>query len=71
MYGRTSQVFVGTAATEAQLRISAPSATVLHLATHGELVRSSPMYWYVTLSGAGKATDLAADGRVEAWESPT
>ena len=68
MYGSTSEAFVGPEATEARLRLSAPTASVLHIATHGELVTSSPMYSYVTLAGQGQTENLSQDGRVEAWE---
>ncbi|MSO29800.1 MAG: CHAT domain-containing protein [Acidobacteria bacterium] len=67
MYGSGSRLFVGGDATEERLREAAPTATVLHIATHGELVQSSPMYSFVTLTGTGE-TDLTRDGRVEAWE---
>jgi len=69
MYGRTSRVFVGPDATERRLREEAPAATVLHLATHGELVRRSPMYSFVTLAPEpGGASGPEGDGRAEAWE---
>ncbi|MGE0395057.1 MAG: CHAT domain-containing protein, partial [Vicinamibacterales bacterium] len=56
------------AATETALRSAATSAGVLHIATHGELVRSSPMYSFVALGGDAGAVDPARDGRLEAWE---
>jgi len=67
MYGRDSRLFVGADATEERLRQTAPGADVLHVATHGELAPSSPMYSYVALGRTGDV-DLSRDGRVEAWE---
>jgi CHAT domain-containing protein len=72
MYGAASQVFLGPEATEAQLRAASPGATVLHVATHGELVPASPMYSFVSLAGTGDGTkagdDRSRDGRLEARE---
>ena len=68
MYGSGSQVLTGAAATEAAVRGSAPAAGVLHIATHGELARTSPMYSFVALGGTPEANDPAQDGRLEAWE---
>ncbi|MGE3340223.1 MAG: CHAT domain-containing protein, partial [Alphaproteobacteria bacterium] len=68
MYGSGSVVLTGPAATETALRSAATSAGVLHIATHGELVRSSPMYSFVALGGDAGAVDPARDGRLEAWE---
>lgn len=68
MYGPGSVALTGAAATEAALRSAAPKAGILHIATHGELVRSSPMYSFVALGGDAGAVDPAHDGRLEAWE---
>lgn len=68
MYGAGSEVLTGEGATEAALRQRAPSASVLHIATHGELVRSAPMYSFVMLGGERTGADLSRDGHLEAWE---
>jgi CHAT domain-containing protein len=68
MYGAGSGLYVGADATEARFADAAPAANVLHVATHGELVGSHPMYSFVTLAGTAGAAELARDGRVEAWE---
>ncbi len=68
LYGRDSRVFTGPAATEGALRTAAREASVVHIATHGELGPSSPMYSFLTLGGTAGAVDPAEDGRLEAWE---
>jgi CHAT domain-containing protein len=66
MYGRDqATVFVGKEAREDKLKSLASSFRILHLATHGILNDSSPMYSHLLLSqdlGAGE------DGLLEAWE---
>jgi CHAT domain-containing protein/Tfp pilus assembly protein PilF len=68
LYGSDrSVVLVGKAASERALREAAPGATVVHVATHGLVDNSSPMYSYLHLAGDA-AGDAEADGRLEAWE---
>lgn len=74
LYGPTrSSVLVATAATETALRARASQASVLHVATHGVLDNSNPMYSHLLLApganaATGGAADHASDGRLEAWE---
>lgn len=56
--GRGARVFVGADATPDVLRAHAPSASVLHIATHGVLEDAAPMSSYLQLAGP--------DGRFEA-----
>jgi CHAT domain-containing protein len=62
-----SAVLIDRDATETRLRDLAPRASVLHIATHGVLDDTSPMYSYLALTPAGGGAE-AADGRLEAWE---
>jgi CHAT domain-containing protein len=60
-------------ATEARFREQAPSADVLHLATHGIMDDTSPLYSHVMLtksgaSGASGASRTDVDGRIEGRE---
>jgi len=65
LYGRQqSQVFVGAEATEDRFKAHAGEFKILHLATHGILNDSSPMYSHLLLS-PGSAKE---DGLLEAWE---
>jgi CHAT domain-containing protein len=66
-YGPDRSVsLIDTDATESQVKAAAPHYAVLHLATHGVLDESSPLYSHFVLSSApGNAED---DGRLEAWE---
>lgn len=58
-YGRQqTAAFTGADATESRFRGEAENAGILHLATHGVLDPSSPMYSRLALS----------DGYLEAWE---
>src|SRR6185295_5222363 len=61
-----SEVFVGPDAREDRVKAEAGSFAVLHLATHGVLNDSSPMYSHLVFSQAeGSATE---DGLLETWE---
>jgi CHAT domain-containing protein/Tfp pilus assembly protein PilF len=67
IYGEDRSVtYVGNDATEGRFKAAAPHYSVLHLATHGLLDETSPLYSYLVLSTA--ADDPADDGRLEAWE---
>jgi len=67
VYGEDrSATYVNDKATERQFRTAAPRFSVLHLATHGVLDESSPMYSYVALSPSADRPD--DDGRLEALE---
>jgi len=67
LYGADrSATYMNEQATERQFRTTAPRFSVLHLATHGVLDESSPMYSYVALSPSGDRPD--DDGRLEALE---
>jgi CHAT domain-containing protein/Tfp pilus assembly protein PilF len=65
LYGpRQSQVFVGAEAAEDRFKALAGGFNILHLATHGLLSDSNPMYSHLVLSpGSPKE-----DGLLEAWE---
>jgi CHAT domain-containing protein/tetratricopeptide (TPR) repeat protein len=68
LYGSDrSVVLVGKAASERALRETSAGATVVHVATHGLVDNSSPMYSYLHLTG-NAAGEAEADGRLEAWE---
>ena len=67
LYGNTrSKIYVGTEAREARVKEEASKYRVLHLATHGILNDSSPMYSHVMLSQT--RVDGDEDGLLEAWE---
>lgn len=61
-----SKVFVGAEAREDQLKASASSFQVLHMATHGTFNDASPMYSYLVLSQLHEKS--MEDGMLEAWE---
>lgn len=68
LYGNdASAVFTGAAAREERLKSDAGRYRVVHLATHGVLDDSDPMYSHLLLapSSGGAA---AEDGLLEAWE---
>jgi CHAT domain-containing protein len=65
LYGRDARVYVGAAARETLVKAEAPHARILHLATHGVVDNSSPMYSYLALARAPADQD---DGVLEAWE---
>jgi CHAT domain-containing protein len=62
-----SAVLTDRDATETRLRELAPRASVLHVATHGVLDDTSPMYSYLALTPVDGSFE-ADDGRLEAWE---
>lgn len=65
LYGTTrSRVYTGANAREDTIKAEAGNADVLHMATHGILNDSSPMYSRVVLSRG----DANEDGMLEAWE---
>jgi CHAT domain-containing protein/Flp pilus assembly protein TadD len=67
LYGQQqSQVFVGSEATEDRFKAEAPEFRILHLATHGLLNETNPMYSHVLLSSGGQTAK--EDGLLEAWE---
>ena len=67
IYGAAkSKVYIGAEATEAHAKAEAGSYRILHLATHGILNDSSPMYSYLQLAQA--EGDSKEDGLLEAWE---
>ncbi len=72
LYGVShSRVLTDTAASEAALRANLNRATIVHLATHGVLDDTNPMYSRVLLNGStteSSTADHATDGRLEAWE---
>jgi CHAT domain-containing protein/tetratricopeptide (TPR) repeat protein len=67
IYGAAkSKVYIGAEASEERAKAEAGSYRILHLATHGILNNSSPMYSHLLLSQAeGSANE---DGLLEAWE---
>jgi len=67
VYGETrSKVYVGAEAREDRVKAEAGQFSILHLATHGILDDTSPMYSHVVLSQAGASA--SDDGLLEAWE---
>lgn len=68
LYGASrSVVLTGAAATESAIRQHARQASVLHVATHGDLDNSAPMYSFLRLTPTA-ASDTTKDGRFEAVE---
>jgi CHAT domain-containing protein len=65
LYGSTSEVYVGAQAREDRFKAEAGKATILHLATHGFLNDSNPMYSHLVLSADEKGSD---DGLLETRE---
>ncbi len=67
LYGSTqSQTYIGAEANEARIKREAGRYRILHLATHGILNNTSPMYSHLLLSQA--PGDVNEDGLLEAWE---
>ncbi len=67
IYGAAkSRVYIGAAANEEHVKAEAGSYRILHLATHGILNNSSPMYSFLQL--AQTEGDRNEDGLLEAWE---
>jgi CHAT domain-containing protein len=67
LYGnRRSEVFIGPEAREDRLKAEAGKFGILHLATHGVLDNSNPMYSHLVLSQA--EGDTNEDGLLEVWE---
>lgn len=67
VYGaQRTAVYADRDATERHFKEAAPRYSVLHLATHGILDESSPLYSYLALTPDKTAAD--DDGRLEAWE---
>ena len=62
----TAIVAVDADASEARFREVAPRADIVHIATHGVLDNTSPLFSYVSLAGSG--TKPASDGRLEGRE---
>ncbi len=67
IYGpANSKVYIGAEAREERAKAEAGSYRILHLATHGILNNSSPMYSHLVLAQA--EGDTNEDGLLEAWE---
>jgi CHAT domain-containing protein/Tfp pilus assembly protein PilF len=67
IYGATkSKIYTGAEAREERAKAEAGAYRILHLATHGILNDSSPMYSRVLLAQA--EGDANEDGLLEAWE---
>jgi CHAT domain-containing protein len=67
LYGQTrSKVLLGVAAREDVLKAEAARYRILHLATHGILNDTSPMYSHLLLSQT--PDQQGEDGLLEAWE---
>jgi CHAT domain-containing protein len=61
-----SDTYVGADAREDTFKREAPRHAILHLATHGVLDETSPLYSHVVLSPG--AAGSSEDGLLEAWE---
>jgi tetratricopeptide (TPR) repeat protein len=70
IYGAAnSKVYIGAEASEERAKAEAGGYRVLHLATHGILNDSSPMYSRLLLAQAdGDIRKVREDGLLEAWE---
>jgi CHAT domain-containing protein len=67
LYGSDrSSTYLGVEAREDRFKEEAPRHTVLHLATHGVLEESNPLYSHVVLSPGPAGSP--EDGLLEAWE---
>jgi len=67
LYGAAqSKVYLGAEAREDRAKAEAGQYNILHLATHGTLNDTSPMYSHLLLSQT--AGNDAEDGQLEAWE---
>jgi CHAT domain-containing protein/Tfp pilus assembly protein PilF len=67
LYGTEhSKVYIGKDATEQKMKAEASSAEILHLAMHGIVDGSNPMYSHLVLSQAEESG--SEDGLLEAWE---
>jgi CHAT domain-containing protein len=67
IYGpQRSLTLAGDEANERRLEAAAGQFSVLHVATHGVLDETSPLYSYLMLTP--DVHDAADDGRLEAWE---
>jgi CHAT domain-containing protein len=64
--GDRSTTYLGPEAREDRFKAEAPRHAVLHLATHGVLEESSPLYSHVVLSPGPSGS--SEDGLLEAWE---
>lgn len=65
LYGGKSEVYVGVQAREDRFKAEAGKAAILHLATHGFLSDSNPMYSHLVLSTDEKGSE---DGLLETRE---
>jgi len=66
LYGAArSKVYIGPEATEVRLKAEAAACRVLHIAGHGIVNNTSPMYSQILLSKDEGSDD---DGLLEAWE---
>ena len=66
IYGASSRVYVGAEAREDRWKSEAPDYRVLHLATHGVLDNTSPLYSHLLLAPPEGGSN--GDGLLEAWE---
>ena len=67
LYGAAeSKIFIAKEASEDRMKAEAPKFTILHLATHGILNDTSPMYSQIVLSQGDASSN--EDGLLEAWE---
>jgi CHAT domain-containing protein len=67
LYGSTqSKTYIGAEAKEGRIKQEASRYRILHLATHGILNNTSPMYSHLLFSQS--PGDVNEDGLLEAWE---
>ena len=69
LYGAShSRVYLGAAAREDRFKAEAKNYDVLHIAAHGLLNATSPLYSQVLLAANKAANEINNDGLLEAWE---
>jgi CHAT domain-containing protein/tetratricopeptide (TPR) repeat protein len=66
IYGPSSRVLIGAEAREDRWKAEAPDYRVIHLATHGVLEDTSPLYSHLLLARPERGSK--EDGLLEAWE---
>jgi CHAT domain-containing protein len=58
LYGKEARTYLGSEATEGRLKREGATASILHIATHGVLNDSNPMYSHLVLARDGREDGL-------------